>query len=251
MTMTLQAVTCHHANTVLEGLVAVPDSAGPHPAVLVMSNAHGLGDQARKSALLLAQLGYVALATDLYGGGALFTDTKSTSEAILPLMTNPQLLRARLVAWFETLSAMPSVDRHSVAAIGFCFGGTCVLELARSGVDVKAVVSYHGLLTTSLPAQPGAVRAHVAVYTGGKDPYAPVEQVEAFRQEMLAAGARWDITTFSEALHAFTDPTADSSFVPGLAYDERAHKVSWAGTLALLQMLLGREGAVKLTPPAN
>jgi dienelactone hydrolase len=147
-------------------------------------------------------------------------------------------LRSRVVAWFERLSALPDVDRSRVAAIGYCFGGHCVLELARSGADVKVVVSFHGILKTALPARPGEVRAHIAVYGGAKDPYAPADQVEAFRQELIAARARWQIMTFGEASHGFTDPTSASSSVPGLAYDEIAHRVSWAGTLALLELTL-------------
>ena len=238
MTTILRAVTCHHAHAALEGQLAIPNSAGPHPAILVMPNAHGLGDQVREVACRLAELGYVALATDMYGGGVFHTDRKATGDAVAPLWTDPQLLRSRVVAWFETLRALPDVDPARLAAIGYCFGGHCVLELARSGADVKAVVSYHGILKTALPARPGEVRAHIAVYTGAKDPYAPAEQVEAFCQEMVSAGARWQIMTFGEASHAFTDPTSTSSAIPGLAYDEIAHRVSWAGTLALLEQTL-------------
>jgi dienelactone hydrolase len=137
---------------------------------------------------------------------------------------------------------LPNVDRTRVAAIGYCFGGQCVLELARSGADVKAVVSYHGILKTALPAQRGAVRAQVAVYTGAKDPYAPAADVEALRQEMLAAEARWQIMTFGEAYHGFTDPDSTMSALPGLGYDQIAHHVSWAGTLALLQQALASQG---------
>ena len=248
MKTSLRTVTCNHAQATLQGQLAVPSSAGPHPAILVMPNAHGLGDQVRETASRLAELGYIALATDMYGGGVFYTDVKATGAAISPLWADPQLLRSRVVAWFETLCALPDVDRSRVAAIGYCFGGLCVLELARSGADVKAVVSYHGILKTALPARPGEVRAHIAVYTGAKDPYAPADQVEAFRQEMITAAARWQIMTFGEAYHAFTDPTSMSSSVPGLAYDEIAHRVSWAGTLALLEQTLASRGPVFSDP---
>lgn len=233
--MSLRTVACHHEGTALEGQLAVPNGVGPHPAVMVMHDAHGLGDQVRDTARRLAQLGYVALATDMYGGGVCHSDMKDAGASLAPLWNNPQLLRTRVIAWFEILRARSDVDPQRVAAIGYCFGGQCVLELARSGADVKAVVSYHGILKTALPAERGAVRAQVAVYTGLKDRYVPPEQVDAFRQEMIAAGARWQITLFGEAFHAFTDPSSASKTVPGLAYDEVAHKVSWAGTLALLE----------------
>ena len=235
----LRMVRCHHGGTALEGQLAVPDTVGPHPAVMVMHDAHGLGDQVRDTARRLAQLGYVALATDMYGGGVLHADPKVAGVALAPLWNDPQLLRARVAAWFDTLLTYPEVDSARVAAIGYCFGGQCVLELARSGADVKAVVSYHGILKTALPAQPGAIRAQVAVYTGLKDPYVPAEQIQAFQQEMTEAGARWQLMAFSDASHAFTDPRrATAKKVPGLAYDEVAHKVSWAGTLALLAQVL-------------
>jgi len=112
-----------------------------------------------------------------------------------------------------------------------------VLELARSGADVKVVVSYHGILTTSMPAKAGTVQAQVAVYTGAKDPYALREHVDALRDEMIAAGARWQITVFGDACHAFTDPNAAAT-LSGLAYHPLADKVSWAGTVTLLGALL-------------
>jgi len=163
------------------------------------------------------------------------TDPKAGGALMVDLVSVPQRLRARAGAWYEALKARPEVDPRRVAAIGFCFGGMCVLELARSGVDVKAVVSYHGLLTTAISAAPGAIQGPVAIYTGAKDPYATLEQVEAVRQELTSAGARHQITVFSEAYHAFTDPQADSMGRPGIAYDALADRVSWAGTLALLE----------------
>jgi dienelactone hydrolase len=233
----LNTVTCHHEGASLQGQLALPSSAGPHPAVMVMHNAHGLGTQVRDSARRLAQAGYVALATDMYGGGVFHENPAAAGDSLGPLWKNPQLLRARVVAWFDWLKARPEVAVQRIAAIGYCFGGQCVLELARSGADVKAVVSFHGILTTALPAQPGAVRAQVAVYTGAEDPYAPRKHVDDFQDEMQAAGARWQIMSFGRCYHAFTDADIRTS-LPGLAYDPIADQVSWAGTLALLQAVL-------------
>jgi dienelactone hydrolase len=159
---------------------------------------------------------------------------------MVDLLNPPQRLRARAAAWYEYLKTRQEVDPQRIAAIGFCFGGQCVLELARSGADVKAVVSYHGLLSTSLPAMPGAIQGHVAIYTGAKDPYAPAEHVRALQEEMAAAGAHLQITVFSEACHAFTDPNAGAIGRDGLAYDPIADRVSWAGTMALLEATIGR-----------
>ncbi len=234
----IESVNLAHAGAALEGYLALPDGQGPHRAVLVMHNAHGLGEQVRKSARRLAEAGYVALASDMYGGAFFSTNTEATGKVIAPLFADPNLLRQRVNAWYEYLRARQEVDPARMGAIGYCFGGQCVLELARGGADVKVVVSYHGLLQTALPAQPGGVKAQIAVYTGAQDLYVPREIVSAFQDEMLAAGARWQITVFGEVGHSFTDPDAAESGLPGLAYDPLAAQLSWAGTEVLLASLL-------------
>jgi dienelactone hydrolase len=147
-----------HDGVELVGQMAVPEKPGPHPAVMVMHTALGLGEMMRERVRRLARLGYVAVSTDMYGGGVDYrSDPKSGGTLMQHLLTPPERLRARAAAWYEQLKARPEIDPQKVAAIGFCFGGLCVLELARSGADVKAVVSYHGLLSTSMPAVPGAI----------------------------------------------------------------------------------------------
>ena len=232
----LSKMLIQHEGVELQGEIAFPATAGPHPAVMVMHTAHGLGELMRDKVRVLAQLGYVAVATDMHGGGQY--DVQAGGASMMELVKSPKRLRDRANVWFEQIKACPVVDAQRIAAIGFCFGGMCVLELARSGADLKAVVSYHGLLATTLPAQAGAIKGQIAIYTGAKDPYAPAEQVEALRQELAAAGAKFQITEFSDAYHAFTDPHADAMNRPGIAYDSLADKVSWAGTLALLQIVL-------------
>ena len=235
----LRAMAFEHDDVELVGQMAVPDTPGPHPAVMVMHTALGLGEMMRERASRLAQLGYVAVATDMYGGGVDYhTDPKAAGELVKGLLSPPQRLRARAVAWYEQLKARPEVDPKAIAAIGFCFGGQCVLELARSGADVKAVVSFHGLLSTSMPATAGAIKGQVAIYTGARDPYAPAEHVTALQQELAAAGARFQVMVFSDACHAFTDPNAAAMGREGIAYDAIADRVSWAGTLALLEATL-------------
>jgi dienelactone hydrolase len=142
------------------------------------------------------------------------------------------------VAWFEAVRTRPDVDPARIAAIGYCFGGHCVLELARSGADVRAVCSYHGILTTHAPAQPGAVKAHVAAFCGAKDPYAPMADITALRKELEAAGASWQLGVYGDAEHGFTDPDAARLNRPGIAYDAYAYKASWAATLAILEVAL-------------
>jgi dienelactone hydrolase len=127
-----------------------------------------------------------------------------------------------------------SVDAGRIGAIGYCFGGRCVLELARSGAPVRAVVSFHGVLSTRQPAEPGAVRPTVAVYTGALDPYAPPDHVRAFDDEMRAAGADHHLTVFANGYHAFTDPTPPTDVGPGLRHDPLLAALSWTGATTLL-----------------
>ena len=230
-------VYLEHAGTVLTGQAAMPSGKGPFPAVLVMHNALGLGAHVRDVAQRLARLGYVAVASDMYGGGAAAEDVMNgvTFEA---LTKSPAFLRERVSAWYDRVANMVEVKADRVAAIGFCFGGTCVLELARSGAPARAVVSYHGILSTSLPMQPGAFGGEVMAYCGAKDPYAPLDHIEALRSEMAAAGTRHTITTFGEAEHGFTDPAADAMGREGIAYHALSDRLSWAGTVALLDAVL-------------
>lgn len=162
-----------HEGAELVGQLLAPSEPGPHPGVLVMASAMGLGAHYRERARRLAGQGYVALATDMYGNGAAFSAPEDAGASYGRLVGNQELVRSRTMAWYETLRRQPEVDPDRIAAIGYCFGGLCVLELARSSADAKAVVSFHGTLTTTQPARPGAIKALVAVYTGALDPFAP------------------------------------------------------------------------------
>ncbi len=232
-----ETIVCEHEGIALRGELAVPAGLGPHPAVLVVHTAFGLGEHMRGVIGELAAEGYVALAVDMFGDGAYSEDTAVVAEFVKPVWGNSTRLRARMAAWHELLEARPEVAADRIAAIGYCFGGQCVLEFARGGAEVKAVVSYHGILSTNAPAERGAVRAHVSVYTGARDPHAPRADVEALRAELTAAEADWQITEFGSAYHAFTDPAAATPET-GRAYDPLAHALSWAGTLALLKAKL-------------
>jgi len=234
----LQVWEYAHEGVTLRGEIAAPPGPGPHPGVLVMHDAHGFGEQVRERARRLAQAGYAALATDMYGAGRRFDDPRDAGPLFAELHASPDLLRGRILAGLEALSGAPGVDRTRIGAIGFCFGGQCVLELARSGADVRGVVSFHGLLTTQRPARAGEVKAKVMALCGAKDPYAPADDIAGFQAEMTAAGADWQATVYGEAWHAFTDPAADTFPVPGVRYDALVDKLSWAQATAFLDAVV-------------
>jgi dienelactone hydrolase len=237
----LETVHLDHDGTALSGALALPACAGQAPGVLVFPTAFGLGEQMKTVARKHAAQGFAALAVDMFGG-ATYTEDRTELEALIPALWGTQLARARSAAWLAALKSRPEVDPSRTAAIGYCFGGQCVLELARSGADLQAVASFHGILTTSWPARAGGLRAHIAVFTGAKDPQAPAAHLELLKSELGAAGARWQVTEFSEAYHAFTDPTANSP-EHGRAYDALADRVSWASATALLRTTLEPAGS--------
>lgn len=221
-----------HEGVALTGELAIPAGTGPHPAVLVMHAGLGIGTLVRKRARDLAAAGYVALVTDMYGFAP---DEQACRQGFAALQADPALLRGRVLAGFEAARALPGVDAARIAAMGFCFGGECVLELARSGADVAAVVSFHGGLRTKQPAVRGAVKARILVMTGAHDPYAPPADVEAFKQEMTEAEAEWHLTLYGQGWHAFTDPsTGARTDIPGVRYDPLLDRLSWAQSSAFL-----------------
>ena len=238
----MEAVEFEHEGTRLRGYAALPAAGGPAPAVLVMHSALGVAHGVNESvARKLAEQGYVAVCTDMYGAHLVGAGIEDAGLAYAENLADPDRQRARTVAWLEAVAAREDVDAERIAAIGFCYGGTTVLELARSGADVKAVVSYHGILTTHARAVPGAVRAHVVAYCGAGDPYAPLTDVDALHQEFRDAGVTdYQITIFGAAGHGFTDPDAAELGLDGVAYDALSNDLSWQGTLVLLEHLFAR-----------
>ena len=221
----------------LRGELAVPQGRGPHPGVLVLQGGLGLGDEVRDYARRLADHGYAALVADSFAACGQALSPESAGERMMALQAAPARLRARVQAGLDALASHQSVDRDRLAAVGFCFGGQCALELARSGADLKVVISLHGLLTTENPAQPGSIRGQVAIFTGAKDPLAPREHVDQIRDEMTAAGARWQVTVFGEGWHGFSDPHPNPRY-DWIRYDPVIDAQSWAATLALLDATL-------------
>jgi dienelactone hydrolase len=227
----------YRADTVnLRGyLVDGKNASGQRPGVLVFHEGLGLGDFAVARARRLAELGYVALAADMFGDRRQARNLQEVATLVGGMRDQPEMLRGRGRAALATLAALPQVDANRIAAIGFCFGGTVVLELARGGADLKAVVSFHGVLTTSLAASPGQVKSSVLVLTGADDPLAPPDQVAAFEEEMRTAKVRdWQVISYGNTLHGFTNPAADGSMLRTALYNEQADRRSWASMRNLL-----------------
>ncbi len=222
------------------GMLAWDDALdGPRPGVLVVHEWYGLNAYARRRARDLAALGYAAFAADLYGGGKVAA-TAAEAGALSSAMKGdrPRMRRAARAA-LSAMEAQPETRAGNTAAIGYCFGGTAVLELARSGAGVKGVVSFHGGLDAGAGVPAGPVRAAVLVLHGGDDPHAPDAQLVAFIEEMRAAKADWQVVAYGGAVHAFTSPAAGNDPARGAAYDARADRRSWAAMRAFLDEVLG------------
>jgi dienelactone hydrolase len=223
-----QTVTYRQDGTVMRGFLAYDDGlSGKRPGVLVVHEWWGLNDFARERALKLAGLGYVVLAADMYGGGATTRDRGEAGKLAGALIKNPDLLRARAQAALQVLAADPRVDPKRLAAIGFCFGGTTVLELAYSGADLAGVVSFHGGLPRPQPGDLSRLKSKILVLHGADDPLVPAAGLTAFEQAMRQAGADWQMVFFGGAVHAFTNPAAGDNKASGAAYDARAARRSW------------------------
>jgi dienelactone hydrolase len=165
-------------------------------------------------------------------------ETAEAGRHYKALLDDPERLRARVVATFEAVRDLPQVDGGRIGGFGYCFGGQCLMELARSGADAKALVSFHGTLPTHRPAEPGVVKAKLLIITGARDPVAPLSDVPAFQAEMDAAGADWHLTVYSQGMHAFTDAEVAKIDYPGLSYDPLLDRLSWAQGVAFLDALL-------------
>ena len=216
-------------DTVCKGYLAFDAAiAGARPGVLVVHEWYGLNDYAKSRAEKLARLGYIALAVDMYGDGKVGQTPQEAGALAGALKNNRPLMRERINAALATLKAQPQTDAKRIAAIGYCFGGTVALELARSGADIAGVVSFHGGLDTPNTADAKNIRCKVLVLHGADDPHAPAAQVQAFEEEMRAAGVDWQVILYGDAVHAFTNPKSGNDKSKGVAYNEKAARRSWA-----------------------
>lgn len=211
---------------------------GRRPGVLVAHESPGVTDHTLEAAERLAGLGYVALAVDYQGGGEVLTDREEVMRRYGQFMADPEIIRRRMRSALAALSAHPLVDGRRLAAIGYCYGGTAALELARGGADLKVAAGFHSGLGTARPQDAQAIKARVLVAIGADDPVIPAEQREAFVQEMTAASVDWRLHLYGGAAHSFTNPVADSWGMPGFSYHADADKRSWRALIDLFDEAL-------------
>ncbi len=224
--------------TKMKGYIAYDDAVkGKRPGVLVVHEWWGFNEYARKRARMLAKQGYTALALDMYGDGKQAHHPDDAQKFSSEVSQNEALAKARFEAALDFLKGQKNVDADNIGAIGYCFGGSVVLNMARIGEPLKVVESFHGGLSTAHPAERGKVLAHVASFTGEDDPFIPAKQVAAFRQEMENGGVTYDVVTYPGAKHSFTNPDADKlgkEFNLPMAYDAAADKDSWSKGMAFM-----------------
>jgi dienelactone hydrolase len=217
----------------MRGRLAVPDGEGTFPAVLVAHEANGLDDFQAGRALKLAELGYVALALDYLGEGKVFADRDEMFGDLSRLAGDPGLIRARASAALDVLLGESKADPSKVAAIGFCFGETVVMELARTGADIKAVVGFHPGLNIFRPGDSRFIRGKVLMCIGADDPIVPIETRLAFEEEMREAALDWRFNLYGGVVHSFTHPRSAVAGIEGLRYDPLADERSWRAMIDL------------------
>lgn len=238
--MKIEHIAYEADGAALVGTLFIDDGhAGKRPGVLVCHEGGGIGDHSRDIARRLAEAGYVAFAMDYYGGGKPVADFNQAMAQIGAWMADPTGIRARATAALEVLKAQPETDTGNLASIGYCFGGTTSLELARAGTDLKAVIGFHSGLGTARPAQTGVVKAKVLVQIGADDPIIPPEQRLAFEKEMTAAGVDWRMVLYGNAGHSFTNPAVNALNRPGFEYDAAADTRSWRAMIDFFGEVFG------------
>jgi dienelactone hydrolase len=226
--MKTDSIEYRDGDVTLRGYVAYDDqSSQKRPGILVMPEAFGLGANAKHRADRLAALGYVVLAGDPYGNGFEPKDLPEAMQHAGPLREDPAKFRQRARVALDKLASLPQVDSSRLAMIGYCMGGTFSLELARDGAPLKGVVSFHGGLDTKLPAEKGKTKAKILVCHGSDDPFVPLAAVNTFVEEMTKAGTDWQLISYGNTVHSFTNPDADRLGVAGLGYNKQTDERSW------------------------
>ena len=243
-------------DVILEGFLAHEEKVdAPRPGVLICHQWMGLSDHERTVAKQLAELGYIAFALDIYGTEERPSNRSEASARSGYYKNNPDELRRRARLGLEQLRQLPQVRETKIAVIGYCFGGTTGLELARDGADVQGVVSFHGGLSTPRPAGPGDITAKLLICHGAVDPYVPDEEVATFMSEMNEAGADYQFIAYADAVHSFTHTELSTDNSQGAAYNEKAHRRSWLHMQVFFHELFEPRGPadrpVTVSPPTT
>lgn len=238
--MRVEDIEYSDGGTRLVGQLAVDETRpGRRPGVLVCHEGPGLTDHTKIIARRLAKLGYVAYAMDYHGDGRPLANPADTMARLNPWRADPTGIRVRAGIALKLLAARPEVDARRMAAIGYCFGGTTALELARAGEDLRCVVGFHSGLATARPQDAVNIKAKVLVNIGAEDPIIPPEQRLDFEKEMRAANVDWRMILYGGAGHSFTNPAADARNMPGFKYHEPTDRRSWRAMLDLFDETLG------------
>ncbi|MBI3466688.1 MAG: dienelactone hydrolase family protein [Planctomycetes bacterium] len=234
-------VTYKHGELECHGYLAWDDSIkGPRPGVLVVHEWWGLNEYARSRAEQLAKLGYVALAADMYGEGKTTEHPQEAGQMAGKVRANVEDWRKRATAALEVLKSQPQCDTTKLAAMGYCFGGSTVLQLAFSGADLKAVVSFHGALPTPKPEEVKQIKATILVCHGADDSFIPEAAIKSFRDALDKGGAKYEFVAYPGARHSFTVPDADKHGIDGIAYNKHADEDSWKRMQALFSANFGK-----------
>jgi len=238
-----QEVTYRAGDTTLKGYLAYDDAiSGQRPGILVVHEWWGHNEYSRQRARILAAMGYTALAVDMYGDGKQAGHPKDAGQFAGEVSNNMAAATARFEAGIALLKQHDAVNPEQLSAIGYCFGGGIVLEMARRGLDLDLVASFHGSLGTATPAAPGGVKARLLVFNGAADPFVKPEQIDAFKAEMDAAGANYRLVNYPGVKHSFTNPAATAlgeRFELPLVYDLEADHRSWAAMQQVLREIYG------------
>ena len=223
-----------HNGTLLEAYLAWDETrTGPRPAVMISHAWAGRSEFEQAKARALAELGYAGFALDMYGKNVLGTTPEQNTKLMTPFMNDRRMLQGRQLAALAALREQADIDTGRVAAMVFCFGGLCVLDLARAGADVRGVVSFHGLLAKPDKIENGKITAKVLVLHGHDDPMVSVEQVVEFEGEMSTANVDWQVHAYGATMHSFTNPAANNP-AAGTVYNPRAERRSWASLVNFL-----------------
>ena len=225
----IKEITYQDGDQKLKGYIAWDDSKkGKRPGVMVVHEWWGLDEYAKKRAKMLAEEGYVAFAADMYGVGKITNHAEDASGWMKQITANQDAWQKRAIAGLEQLKNSNHVDRSKLAAIGYCFGGATVMQMAYAGLDLDGVVSFHGSLPPATPEEAAKIKSRVLVAHGDIDPFIPAERITQFKKALNDANVDWEMNVYGGTKHSFTNPAADARGMDALAYDENADKRSWA-----------------------